>query len=499
LHVHKVKESQVSTVQAPEGHSVAAEETLKREFTLWSAFTFAFAFISPIVCLYAIFGIALQAAGPASWLAFIAVFAGQILVACVLAECASKWPLEGSVYQWSRKLAGSAYGWFTGWAYMWTLAIAMAAVAYGAAGFVPAVLGSDPFSTSTQFLVALGFVILATLANTAGRTFMKILLACSIGAEVIGSVGLGTYLLIFHNENPLSVVTQSAGAAEGSVYLWAGFAGAMAFIGWGFVGFESAGAISEEVKEPRRDVPKAIIFSLCAVSAVVIYSALAITLAIPNIGAVMAGEVADPVADTITAQLGSGVARPLFAMFIIGFMASLLALQASCSRVMYAFARDRAIPAAGFLSKLSSKDRVPSNAIIVAGVVASLVMIAAYSDNIYVTLLSFTTGGFYIAFAMPVLAAVRARMTGQWTPGTFSLGKAAGPVTVAAAVWLVFEVVNIAWPRASDLPWYQNWGVVVMIAVVGVLGAFAYAAQRTHIQHNEGDAHADPAEAGAPV
>jgi amino acid transporter len=326
---------------------------------------------------------------------------------------------------------------------------------------------------------------------------MKILLAGSIAAEIIGSLGLGTYLLLFHQENSISIITETAGAAEGSVYLWAGFAAAMAFIGWGFVGFESAGAISEEVKEPRRDVPKAIIFSLCAVSAVIIYSALALILAIPDIGAVMAGEVADPVADTIITQLGSGVARPLFVLFVIGFLASLLALQASCSRVVYAFARDRAIPAAGFLSKLSTKDRVPSNAIIVAGVVASIVMVATYSENIYITLLSFTTGGFYIAFAMPVLAAVRARMKGTWTPGSFTVGKAAGPITFAAAAWLVFEAINIAWPRASDLPWYQNWGVVVMIVVVGVLGIFAYAAQRKHIHHSEGDANADAAEAPA--
>ncbi|MDP9439231.1 MAG: amino acid permease, partial [Actinomycetota bacterium] len=178
-------------VAAPAG---TAQE-LKREFTLWSAFTFAFAFISPIVCLYAIFAITFAAGGPASWWGFPLVFAGQLLVALVLAELASRYPLEGSVYQWSRVLGGATYGWFTGWAYMWTLTLAMAAVGYGAAGFVPTILGIEPFSQSTQLLVAMGLVAFATFANVVGRTFMKVLLAGSIIAEIIGSLVIGTVLL----------------------------------------------------------------------------------------------------------------------------------------------------------------------------------------------------------------------------------------------------------------------------------------------------------------
>ena len=70
---------------------------------------------------------------------------GQLLVAMVFAELASRWPYEGSLYQWSRRLIHETYGWFAGWAYMWTLMITMVAVAYGAAGFVPIVLDIDPF------------------------------------------------------------------------------------------------------------------------------------------------------------------------------------------------------------------------------------------------------------------------------------------------------------------------------------------------------------------
>jgi amino acid transporter len=79
---------------------------------LWSVFALAFAFISPIVALYAIFGLAFAAGGPAFWWGFAVVLAGQFLVALVFAELASRWPIEGSTYQWPRRLWGNGYGWF---------------------------------------------------------------------------------------------------------------------------------------------------------------------------------------------------------------------------------------------------------------------------------------------------------------------------------------------------------------------------------------------------
>jgi amino acid transporter len=460
--------------------------TLKREFSLWSTFALAFAFISPIVALYAIFAFAFAAGGPAAWWGFWIVLAGQLLVAFVFAELASKWPYEGSVYQWARRLRNETYGWFTGWAYMWTLAIAMAAVAYGAAGFFPVVLDIDPFTPGTQLVVAVALIAFVTVVNTAGRRWMKIFVAASICAEVIGSLGIGTVLLFFHHENPVSSLFSSEGAAYGSgPYVWSGLLAAMAFIGWAFVGFESAAAISEEVEEPRRDVPRAIILSLVIVAAVVMYSALALILAIPDFGAVISGEVADPVAATIAAQLGDGITRPLFALFIIGFTAALIALQAGCSRVMWSFARDGVLPASGFLRRLSKNDRLPINAIVVAGLIAAAVMLSTQSEDLYLTLVNFTTGGFYIGFGLPVFAALAARMSGRFEAGPWNLGHWGYPVTVGAAVWVAFELVNIAWPRATDLPWYQEYGVIVMIVVIGVLGVLAYLPARSRIVAEE--------------
>jgi amino acid transporter len=467
---------------APDGVDTDASVTrgeregLKREFSLWAIFALAFAFISPIVALYGIFAFAITSAGPAAWWGFWIVLAGQLLVAFVFAELASRWPFEGSLYQWSRRLIHETYGWFTGWAYMWTLMITMTAVSYGAAGFVPVVLDIDPFEPGTQLLVALGFVAFGTLMNAAGRTSLKVFMAASIGAEILGSIGIGAVLLFFHNEHGLGTLFENAGAtgSGGGGYLWAGFLGAVAFIGWAYVGFDTAASVSEECTRPRRDVPKAVILSLVTVALVVSFSSLALILAIPNYGAVLSGEVADPVADTITFQLGSGITRPLFGLFIIGFTASLIAIQTNCSRIMWAFARADVLPAASWLRRLSPGARLPHGTIITTCVIAALLLISTQSEDVYLTLISMATGGFYISFALPVLGAVWVRLKGRWRPSEFSLGRWGFAVAIAAAVWTVFEYFNIAWPRAEGVPWYQDWAVFLMSGIVIVLGIATY-------------------------
>lgn len=255
---------------------------------------------------------------------------------------------------------------------------------------------------------------------------------------------------------------------------------AAAFIGFTFVGFESAGAMAEEVEDSQRQVPKAVLLSLVMVAAIVIYAGLALILAIPNIDSVVAGESADPITDTLAGQLGSGISKPLFAVIVVGFTASAIALQATAARVIFSFSRDRAFPAAGVLGRLGGPQRLPINAVLLVGL-ASTALLAVAGSDFYTTLISFTAGGFFIAFCFPVFAALSARLRGRWHSGPFTLGSAGLPVTVVAFAWLVFETINIAWPRAPDLPWYQNYGVFVMVAILGALGVAIYLSLRANI------------------
>ena len=455
-----------------------ADHRLRREFTLWSAFAFAFAFISPIVALYGIFGLAYSTAGASFWWNFIIVFGGQLLVAMVFAELVSRWPIEGSIYQWSSRLLGQGYGWASGWVYMWTLVVAMSAVSMFAAGFVANVFGWD-LSAGEQALVAWVILILGTAANIAGRFVLKLLMTASIVAEIVGSLGLGAWLLLFHRENPVSVLTDGF-SAHNYLAVSGPFLVSMAFVGWSFVGFESAGSIAEEVHHPRRNLPKAVIFSITFIALIVMFSALAIILAIP---ADIAANSADPVYDTLRFQLGDGAAKLAEVLFTIGFLASFLALQTSASRLIWSYARDRALPAPALLGRLTQSQKQPMFALTVATTIGTVIIVLSQlAPDFYTLMLNFTSGGFYLAFLFPLVGNLVVRLRGSWQGGPFSLGRWSMTVSVAAVLWATFQFLNIAWPRNfyPDSP-FLNWSVALAVLGLSVIGVVIYLSRRGQI------------------
>lgn len=461
------------------------DNQLKREFKLFSSFAFAFAFISPIVALYGIFGLALSTAGPTFWWGFLIVFAGQLLVALVFAMLVSRWPIEGSIYQWSARLLGRGYGWFAGWFYMWTLVIAMATVALGAAGFIANIFGIPSPTGTEKAWIAFGVLIAGTIVNIAGQQVLKVFMAASIAAEIIGSIGLGTWLLLVHRVNNFDVMFTGGGSGSGGAdyfSLSGPFLIALAFIGFSFVGFESAGSIAEEVTEPRRNLPKAIIFALVFIAAVVTYASLAIILATPDLAQVAAGKVADPVFNTLTTQLGREIAVPVECLFVIGFLASFLALQTSASRMIWAAARDGGLPKSGALAKLSATRRQPVAAILVTTVIGSaLFLLSNIAQDIYTIMVNFTSGGFFLSFLFPLFGFAVVLIRRRWTPNVFSLGRATVPIAFVALVWATLQFINISWPREVYPQAYLNWSIVIGIGAIAVIGVIVYVTVRASI------------------
>jgi amino acid transporter len=450
----------------------SAPTELKREFSLWSAFAFAFAFISPIVAMYGIYGLSLSTAGPGFWWAFVIVGVGQFIVALAFSELVSRWPLEGSIYQWTKRLAGEVTGWFAGWVYMWALVIIMATVAYGGAGFFAQLIGIPNPSAAQQSGIALGILIAGSVVNVLGRTFLKILMAASIIAEVVASIGLSTYLLIFHRHNGFDAVLSGPDLVSGWswAYLSGPFLAALGFTAWSILGFESAGAIAEEVKDPRRNVPKAMLGSVAFIAAVVGYASLAVTLAVPDFDVITSGEVADPVYYVLESALGSAAVKPILFLFVIGFLASFLALQASGSRVIWSYARDNALPASKRLVRLSKAEAQPVPAILVTAVIGALVYLISTTD-VYSVLVTFTAGGYYLAFLFPLVTGLVARLRGRWEPGPWHLGRFSTPVAVLAVLWAGFAFVNIVWPREISEAWYINWAFFVAMGAILAIGA----------------------------
>lgn len=447
-----------------------------RDFTLRSAFALAFSDVSPIVGIYSVFAIGLAAAGPAFFWGFPLVLIGQLAVTGVFGDLVSKWPFQGSVYQWARELFGARYGWFTNWAYSWGLTIALATVALFAAEFLGPAMGLNSLSETQTSLLALGILIFGTIANMIGSKFLRGLLYVSMTAELIASAGIGIALLFFHRTHSFSSLFSGAGTAHGSGWLFGPFLTIVAFIGFSFVGFESAGSIAEEVKGARHVLPKAISLSLLAAGLLVMLATLGLLLSIPDLGAVLTGKDTNPIATTLEARMGAGTGRVLLVALTVGFTASMIAVQAAVSRAIWASARARELPMANLLARLSGRERLPRHVIGLTCIVAG-VLLFIHNANVFTLLLSASTAGFFVSYALPVVAAAITRLRGRWTPGPVSMGRVAATVTFFAAIWMVAEIVNIAWPRnLYGGVWYLNWSIILVIAVLGAAGALVSAA-----------------------
>ena len=255
--------------------------------------------------------------------------------------------------------------------------------------------------------------------------------------------------LLFHQHQPLSVLGHGTTGSLNGSYLSGPLLIAIAILGYSFVGFESVGSLAEEVHTPRRTVPKALVSSMVFVAIIVSFAGLAFILATPDMAAVVSGKVADPVYSTLTFNLGGTVAKASEVLFTIAFLASFLAVQTTVSRMIWSYARDKAIPGHLSLSRLTARQRQPAVALFVAtGVAVVIVILGQATPKVYELLINFSAAGFFAAYLFPLTGSIWQRVSGRWSAGPFSLGRAGLTVAIVAAIFAALEFINIAWPRS---------------------------------------------------
>ena len=93
-------------------------QELKRSLGVFSSFAVAFSYISPSTGIFTLFSLGLTTIGGAFFWTWPIVAAGQFIIALNFAEVSSHYPIAGSVFQWTKYLAGRSYAWFSGWIYL---------------------------------------------------------------------------------------------------------------------------------------------------------------------------------------------------------------------------------------------------------------------------------------------------------------------------------------------------------------------------------------------
>jgi amino acid transporter len=460
-------------------------QELSRRLRFFDNAAMGFAAISPVVGLYGVILVGTVVAGPA-WIWVLPVaLAGQCLLLAVYSELASEFPIAGGAYQWSRRLLGGAYGWFSGWVAICAYAVANTTVAYLGAPWLLALLGVAP---SADRIVAAGVALVLACAaiGAFGVGLLGRAIRVGIAAEVVASVGIGLTLLLAFRTQDLSLLGHTLGAESlsgGSV--GASLLAALAVGGWVFIGFDACVGVAEETRNAARHVPRAIWFALLSVGALVILNAVATILANPDPAAVVAGKDVDPVQSAVVASFGSWSGRPFAAVVLVAFLACGIASQSVSARAIYSIARDGVLPGSRTLARVDRRGS-PRAAIVVTAVVACLGLLLGLHSAAVGSLIAFGTAAIYVAFLLVALAALVARVRGSWVPaGRLRLGRRTGTaINVAAVIWLAFETVNIAWPRASlappGAPVYQVWAAPILLAAITAVGLAYLVVARPH-------------------
>ncbi|MEA2496266.1 MAG: hypothetical protein QOJ29_4177 [Thermoleophilaceae bacterium] len=498
---------------------------LNRVLGFFSNFAVAFTYLSPMVGIYSLFILGVGTGGPSYfWLTFIPLV-GMLFVALVFGELASHYPVAGSLYQYSKFSVGAGYGWFVGWFYGIALLVTVAAVDTGVVTYFAALTHNwfgwnlDPAAHGTILWITILLIAIQTTLNITGAQVMARIARLGVYVEIIGTFGIFLILWIHGFHHGLGFLFDSKGAAHTATNgygldfhgHWLTGAALIAVLApvYIFYGFESAGDIAEETKDASRQIPRAMRHALIwgGVASLVLTAGL--LLAMPENNPV-AATVKGGGVPFILGQLSEGMQDFLLCMIIFAFFSCGTSIQGAASRLMFSFARDGALPASSWVSRIHDRFRTPVNALLVGTVITLLFVLLVFLSpdhnvkilfitypanvNVLVSLVSFGVSGIYLAFLLAVIASIVAHARG-WVPeGAFTLGRWTWAVLILAAGYLGLMFINVVLPTGLDSPraiFNLDWitlAVMFLIAVIGAAYFFLARPDRAVSSHLHDDA-----------
>lgn len=438
-------------------------QELKRTIRLFGSFAVAFSFISITTGIFANYKSLLTDSGPIGIWTWPLVVGGQLLVALVFAELASRIPLTGYSYQWVTRLAGPTWGWLTGWVAVCFLVIVVPSVDHVIAQVVGHVL-QIPENSIWLTVIVCGVILLQATIHIFGVRLANQINSTAVFTEMLGMVGLVLlFAVIAIRDRPTSDILFSRGLVSAEEPFLPTFLMGCLMGAYTLVGFESAANLSEETVSAETTVPRAVVWSVLVSGGVGTLFLILTALAIHDITTVT--ESAYPLPLIIETSLGHEMALAFFVLVIISVFACGLVIMASGSRLIYAMSRDNVFFASRLLGHVSPRLAVPVPAILAVtglGLVAEI-----FSGSIQQLLLAAA-----VLPAVVYLATVVAYMTNRRNLptrfGTFSLGRWGLPIAGLAACWLVLVILILTVPEtfrttacislglclAGAIPWF---------------------------------------------
>jgi len=378
-------------------------------------------------------------AGPAIALSYLIGALACLFAALAYAEIASMVPVSGSAYTYTYAVIGEFVAWLVGWGLVLEYGIGASAVANGWSGYMVGILQSmgiilpEIFTTPTSeggiinlpaSLIVLLIGLMLYVGTSQGVKFNRILVFVKLAV-----------IFIF-----LVVATPMIKPENYSNFMPFGFGGVMAgaaAIFYAYIGFDAVATTAEECKNPKRDLPIGIIFSLgvCAI----LYATVALVLnGIVNFSTLNNPE---PLARALRDN-GSNIGSALVSTgAIAGITSVLLVLLYGQSRIFFVMSRDGLLPQK--LSSIHKKYNTPHISVLLTTVAVALIAgVFSLETLSEMTSISTLFGFIVVALAVMILRIKQPNLKRSFKcPLVFVIG----PLAVLSCGYLTFELLTRNW------------------------------------------------------
>ncbi|MFF0311989.1 APC family permease [Streptosporangium sp. NPDC004379] len=310
--------------------------------------------------VFAAFGPAARAAGAGLLIGLVVAAVIAYCNAVASAQLAAVYPVSGGTYVYGRERLGHWWGFTAGWGFVVGKTASCAAMALTFASY------ALPGPWWAQRALAVAAVLGLTALNYHGVTrtalLTRVLVATSLTALAVVVAGIAAG----GHTDPANL---GGGRVTGGVY---GVLQAAGLLFFAFAGYARIATMGEEVRDPRRTIPRAIEIALFVAVAVYLVVGVAALLAAGPYRLAASGA---PLTTAVEAA-GAGFLAPVVrAGGALAALGALLALIAGVGRTVLAMARNRDLP--GGLAAVHPRHRVPHHAeIALAVVVCVLVSVA---------------------------------------------------------------------------------------------------------------------------
>lgn len=304
--------------------------------------------------VFSVWGPAISVAGTGLLVALLIAGVVAFCNATASAQLAAVHPVAGGTYAYARAEIGPWSGYIAGWCFVIGKIASCAAMAMTFAAYAA--------PAGWQIPVAVGAVAALCVVNCFGVTRTALLTRVLV---VVSLIGLAVVVAAGITAAPSA---EPAPLAEPTAYGVLQGAGLLFFA---FAGYARIATMGEEVTDPARTIPRAIVLALSG--AVIVYALIAVVTMLV-LGADAATSAA-PLADVLTGA-GWSAAVPLVRVAAAtASLGALLALLTGIGRTTLAMARESDLPR--FLAKVDDRWKVPRRAeILIAAIVIGIVLVA---------------------------------------------------------------------------------------------------------------------------